>query len=168
MNANCYQIVYKNHGNPKRPSILLYHKWNRDCRPFRSSPPVFTRVRVAQCLVFCVAFCISLFILFYFYYIVCPSLIYGFWLLLWYLQASCITELWYMPNIPSPEETLNAVLKCKQKKLSNYIAMYAEGLYYMYVIENNELKSTLYWQKIIFRLSNNLMLTKDCIYIYIA
>jgi hypothetical protein len=49
-----------------------------------------------------------------------------------------------MPNIPSPEETLNAVLKCKQKKLSNYIAMYAEGLYYMYVIENNELKSTLY------------------------
>jgi hypothetical protein len=73
-----------------------------------------------------------------------------------------------MPNIPSPEETLNAVLKCKQKKLSNYIAMYAEGLYYMYVIENNELKSTLYWQKIISRLSNNLMLTKDCIYIYIA
>jgi hypothetical protein len=73
-----------------------------------------------------------------------------------------------MPNIPTPEETLNAVLKCKQKKLSNYIAMYAEGLYYMYVIENNELKSTLYWQKIISRLSNNLMLTKDCIYIYIA
>ena len=49
-----------------------------------------------------------------------------------------------MPNIPSPEETLHAVLKCKQKKLSNYIAMYAEGLYYMYGIENNELKSTLY------------------------
>jgi hypothetical protein len=73
-----------------------------------------------------------------------------------------------MPNIPSPEETLHAVLKCKQKKLSNYIAMYAEGLYYMYGIENNELKSTLYWQKIISRLSNNLMLTKDCIYIYIA
>jgi len=45
------------------------------------------------------------------------------------------------PNIPSPEETLHAVLKCKQKKSSNYIAMFAEGLYYMYVIENNEHKS---------------------------
>ena len=73
------------------------------------------------------------------------------------------------PNIHSPDETLHAVLKCKEKKssTSNYITMFAEGLDYMYVIKNNLFKSTLHGQKIIFRLSNKLILTK-IVYIYIA
>jgi len=54
-----------------------------------SSPPVFSSVCVARSLVFCVVFCISLFVLLSFISfdlcIVCPSSIYGFWLPLWYL-----------------------------------------------------------------------------------
>ena len=56
-----------------------------------SSPPVFSGVRVARSLVFCVVFCRSLFVFFSFvHYVVCPSSIYGCWLLLWYVQALLI------------------------------------------------------------------------------
>ena len=51
---------------------------------------VFSWVRVARSLVFCVMLCRSLFVLLSFCFVghcvVCPSLIYGFWLYLWYLQ----------------------------------------------------------------------------------
>ena len=76
-----------------------------------SSTPVFSVVRVARSLVFCVMFCRSLFVLLLFFYwslhclsffdlrllvtplvscghcIVCYSSNYGFWLPLWYLQT---------------------------------------------------------------------------------
>ena len=160
MNANCYQIVYRNHVNPKRPYILLCHKWNRNCRPFRSTW-VHPRFSLEFVLLNFSFLCSVFYIIVYHFLLHCMS---------FFDLRLLITPLWYMPtpNIPSPEETLHAVLKCKQKKSSNYIAIFAEGLYHMYVIKNNELKSTLHWQKIISRLSNNLMLTKDCIYIYIA
>jgi hypothetical protein len=51
-----------------------------------SSPLVLTGVRVGRCLVFCVVFCRSLVVLLSFcpcwccYCIICPSLIYVFWL----------------------------------------------------------------------------------------
>ena len=54
-----------------------------------SSPPVFNRVRVARSLVLCVMFCRSLFVICSFSFghcVVRPS-IYGFWLLLCYLQT---------------------------------------------------------------------------------
>jgi hypothetical protein len=50
--------------------------------------PVFSYVRVAKPLVFCVMFCRSLFVLlsFFCHCVVCPS-IYGFWLPLWCLHT---------------------------------------------------------------------------------
>jgi len=52
-----------------------------------SSSPLFSGIRVARSLVFCVLLNRSLFVLFLFgHYIVCSS-IYGFWLPLWYLQT---------------------------------------------------------------------------------
>jgi len=55
-----------------------------------NTPLAFNGVRVAQSVVFCgVMFCRSLFVLFSSdHCIVCPSSNYGFWLPLWYLQAS--------------------------------------------------------------------------------
>jgi hypothetical protein len=50
-----------------------------------SLPSVFIGVRVSRCLVFCVMFCRSLFVLLSFY--IWPFCIYGFWLPLWYLQT---------------------------------------------------------------------------------
>ena len=50
--------------------------------------PCFSGVRVALSLAFCAMFCRSLFVFFSFgYCMVCLSLIYGFWLPLWYLQT---------------------------------------------------------------------------------
>jgi hypothetical protein len=54
--------------------------------------PGFSGVRVARSWVFCVVFCgLTFVIFFYFFYfghcVVCPSLIYGIWLPLWYLQT---------------------------------------------------------------------------------
>jgi hypothetical protein len=49
---------------------------------------VFSGVRVARSLVVCVMFCRSLFVIFTFSFghcVVCPSLIYGIWVPLWYL-----------------------------------------------------------------------------------
>ena len=54
-----------------------------------SSPPVFSGVRVALSLVFCVMFCgccLSLRSFSFGYCVVCPSSIYGFWLSFWYLS----------------------------------------------------------------------------------
>ena len=52
-----------------------------------SSPPVFSRVRVTQSLVYCVVFCRSFFVLYVFcHFVVCLPSIDGFWLPLWYLQ----------------------------------------------------------------------------------
>jgi hypothetical protein len=58
---------------------------------YPSGAPEFTtglsRIRVAWSLLFCVAFCMSFFVLFRFgHCVVCPS-IGGFWLPLWYLQT---------------------------------------------------------------------------------
>ena len=54
---------------------------------YLSWSPVFSGVRIARSLVFCVVFCRSLFVLFFFLslYFVC-TLIYDFWLPLWYLR----------------------------------------------------------------------------------
>ena len=53
-----------------------------------SSSPVFSGVRVTRSLVLCVCFVERPFVLFYVgHCVVFPSLIYVFWLLLWYLQA---------------------------------------------------------------------------------
>jgi hypothetical protein len=58
-----------------------------------SSHPVFSGVRVARSLVFCVVFCTSLFFLFFFFNCIGRlSAIYGFWLPLWCLQIF----LWYI------------------------------------------------------------------------
>ena len=57
----------------------------------------FKEVRVARSLVFCLMFCISLFVHLFFllgHCVVCPS-IYGFWLRLWYLQTFLVTDPWY-------------------------------------------------------------------------
>ena len=52
-----------------------------------SSPPVFSWVRVTRCLDLYVMFCGSLFFLLsFFFWPLCFSLIYGFWLPLWYLR----------------------------------------------------------------------------------
>ena len=60
-----------------------------------SSSPGLRVVRVAQSL--CVVFCRSLcFLLCLFdHYIVCLSLIYGFWLPLWYLLTIVLSVLWF-------------------------------------------------------------------------
>jgi hypothetical protein len=53
-----------------------------------SSPPVFSRVRVTRSLALCVCFvdrCLSFCPFSFGHCVVCSSLIYGFWLLLWYL-----------------------------------------------------------------------------------
>ena len=54
-------------------------------------PSVFSGVRVARSLIFCVVFCRSFFFSFYPFSlghcVVCSSSIYGFWLSLWYLQT---------------------------------------------------------------------------------
>ena len=55
-----------------------------------SSPPVFSGDRVAWSLVLCVCFvdlCLSFCNLSFGHCVVCSSLIYGFWLPLWYLQT---------------------------------------------------------------------------------
>ena len=55
-----------------------------------SSPPVFSGVRFTRSLVLCVCFvdrCLSFCPFTFGHCVVCPSLIYGFWLPLWYLQA---------------------------------------------------------------------------------
>jgi len=55
-----------------------------------SSSPVFSRVRVTRSLVLCVCFvdyCLSFCPFSFGHCVVCPSLIYGFWLPLWYLQT---------------------------------------------------------------------------------
>ena len=55
-----------------------------------SSPPGFSVVRVTRSLVLCVYFvdrCLSFCPFSFDHCVVCSSLIYGFWLLLWYLQT---------------------------------------------------------------------------------
>jgi hypothetical protein len=55
----------------------------------KSLPPVFSGVRVARSLVFCVMICRSFFVMLSFFFghcVVCPS-IYGSWLPLWYRQT---------------------------------------------------------------------------------
>ena len=58
-----------------------------------SSSPAFSRVRMARCLVLCVMFCRSLFVIF-----ICFYSIYGFWLSLWSLQtflcSMWLTKMW--------------------------------------------------------------------------
>jgi hypothetical protein len=57
----------------------------------------FKEVRVARSIVFCVMFWISLFVHLSFllgHCVVCPS-IYGFLLLLWYLQTFLVTDPWF-------------------------------------------------------------------------
>ena len=56
----------------------------------QGSPPVFSSVRVTRSFVFCVMFCRSLSSVICFslgHCVACPSSIFGFWLLLWYLQT---------------------------------------------------------------------------------
>jgi hypothetical protein len=65
-----------------------------------SSHPIFSGVRVSRSLVFCVMFCISLFVLLSFFFchcVVCPSSSYRFVLSLWYLQTLLITLLLVSP-----------------------------------------------------------------------
>ena len=52
------------------------------CPKSQEFTPIFSWIRVARSLVFCVVICRSLFVLFSFFYhcVVCPSSIYGFWL----------------------------------------------------------------------------------------
>jgi hypothetical protein len=55
-----------------------------------SSPPVFSGVHVTRSSVLCVCFvdhCLSFCTFSFGHGVVCSSLIYGFWLRLWYLQA---------------------------------------------------------------------------------
>ena len=72
---------------PKRPRICsVYRNHNAVLSAFMTCHRVHLRfwwVRVARSLVFCVVFCISLFVLLPVY----NSLIYGFWLPLWYRQT---------------------------------------------------------------------------------
>ena len=54
------------------------------------SPPFFSEVRVTRSLVLCVCFgdrCLSFCTFSFGHCVVCSSLIYGFWLPLWYLQT---------------------------------------------------------------------------------
>jgi len=63
-------------------------------------PVFFSGVCVAQSLVFYVVFCRSLFVLFL--CVVSPSLNYGFWLPLWYLQTFLTDRFhWYVISIPT-------------------------------------------------------------------
>jgi hypothetical protein len=59
----------------------------------------FCGVRISRSLAFCIVFCRSLFVLFSFLFwpcVVCPSLIYGLWLSLWYLLAIVLSILpWF-------------------------------------------------------------------------
>ena len=55
-----------------------------------TSSLVFSRVRVARSLIFCVMFCRSLFVIFLFSHCIICTLIYGLWLPLWYLQTFLI------------------------------------------------------------------------------
>jgi len=58
-----------------------------------SSPPVFSVVRVARSLAWCVCFvdcCLSVCAFSFGHCVVCSSSIYGFWLPLWYLQTLLI------------------------------------------------------------------------------
>ena len=62
-----------------------------------SLPPVFSGVRVTWSLVLYVCFvdrCLSFCTFSFGHCVVCSSLIYGFWLPLWYLQALHIYSLW--------------------------------------------------------------------------
>ena len=76
-----------------REIIHMYTRWVRlveeellTLPKHMISPQVFSRVRIAQYLVFCVNVCP--FVLFHFgHCIVCLSAIYGFWFLLWYFQT---------------------------------------------------------------------------------
>jgi hypothetical protein len=72
-----------------------------------SSPTVFSEVRVAQSLVFCVVLCrsfLSFCPLSFCYCVFCPS-IYRFWLPLWYLQT-LLTSFIDKTDIPSSQEKL--------------------------------------------------------------
>jgi hypothetical protein len=60
-----------------------------------SSPPVFSGVRVIRSLVWCVCFvdrCLSLCTFSFDHCVVCSSLIYWFWLYLWYPQTLLMTN----------------------------------------------------------------------------
>ena len=70
---------------------------------------VHSRILVSlYCSIFgflCVLFCRSLFVpLFFYYCVVCPSLISGFWLLLWHLQTFLTFS--FFPNTSDVEEVL--------------------------------------------------------------
>ena len=64
-----------------------------------SSLPFANRTRVVRSFAFCIVFCRSLFVLLSFFFchcVVCSSLIYGFWLLLWYLLVIVLSVLlWF-------------------------------------------------------------------------
>ena len=62
------------------------------------SPPVFSGVHATRSVVFLCMLCRSLFVFYPYYFghcVVCPSLIYGFWLPLWYLYGFWL-PLWYL------------------------------------------------------------------------
>jgi hypothetical protein len=94
-----------------------------------SSPPIFCGVRVTQSLVLCVCFvdrCLSYCPFSYGHCVVCPSLIYRFWLPLWYLLAIVLSVLlWYtdsdyLPLVSSNSSSINNSTQNKIK-LSIYI-----------------------------------------------
>jgi hypothetical protein len=72
------------------------HQWSRKCLPFKgtsSSPLVLSGVRVTRSLVSC-AYFVDRYLSFcpfsFGHYVVCYCSIYGFWLLLWYLQTPLV------------------------------------------------------------------------------
>ena len=80
--------------------ITFITRWTRRVSPVEqellslpellSSYPVFSEVRPTRSLVLCVCFidpCLSFWAYSFDHCIFCSSLIYGFWLLLWYLQT---------------------------------------------------------------------------------
>ena len=63
-----------------------------------SSSPVFSGGCVTRSLVLCVCFvdrCLSFYPFSFRHFVVCPSSIYGFWLLLWYLQTLLTRKIGY-------------------------------------------------------------------------
>jgi hypothetical protein len=70
-----------------------------------SSPPVFSGVGVARSLVFCAVFvvrCLSLCTFSFGHCVGCPSTIYGFWLLLWFLVAIILSVLLWFTDSDCP------------------------------------------------------------------
>jgi hypothetical protein len=64
-----------------------------------SSPPVFSGVRVTRSLILCVCFvdrCLSFSTFSFGHCFVCSSLIYRFWLPLWYFQALLVKNTWIL------------------------------------------------------------------------